>query len=166
MRAESLNQAARTGGSIVRINVRWAQIAPKSPPTGFVASDPSSAGYDWASLDTVIADATAHRQKVLLMVFQAPAWAEGEKAPKQPPQGSWEPSRAALRGIRASAWPALQRHLPRPEPIRSETVCPRSKYFEAWNEPNLEEYLAPQWNGGENRAANLYRGLLNSFYAG
>jgi hypothetical protein len=39
------------------------------------------------------------------------------------------------------------------------------RYFEAWNEPNLQGFIAPQWVGGKPEGPAIYRGLLNSFYA-
>jgi hypothetical protein len=40
------------------------------------------------------------------------------------------------------------------------------RYFEAWNEPNLPQYITPQWNGKKPVAPDTYRDLLNAFYAG
>jgi hypothetical protein len=38
--------------------------------------------------------------------------------------------------------------------------------FQVWNEPNLPDYLAPQWAGNATVAPALYRQMLNAFYAG
>ena len=43
---------------------------------------------------------------------------------------------------------------------------PRVRYYEAFNEPNLPNYLAPQWVGKTPKSPELYRDLLNGFYAG
>jgi hypothetical protein len=49
-------------------------------------------------------------------------------------------------------------------------MLPRVRYLQAWNEPNLPLYLAPQWIRSNGRwiaeSPILYRGLLNAFYAG
>jgi hypothetical protein len=49
-------------------------------------------------------------------------------------------------------------------------ALPRVRLFQAWNEPNLARYLAPQWVAADGRwrafSPLLYRQLLNAFYAG
>jgi hypothetical protein len=164
VRSEWLGRAAATGASIVRLNVRWALVAPKKPPAGFEATDPAAAGYEWATLDAAVREATADGLKILFTVYQAPAWAEGEERPKSAEAGSWEPSAGAF-GEFAQAL-ARRYNGTFPDPSDPSASLPAVNYYEAWNEPNLSVYLAPQWDGGENRGANLYRGLLNSFYAG
>jgi hypothetical protein len=164
LRSEWLGRAPDTGASLVRMNVSWAQIAPKNRPAGFEAENPASPGYEWATLDAAVREASAEGLGILFTVYRAPAWAEVEERPKSANAGSWEPSAGAF-GEFAQAL-ARRYDGAFPDPTDPNRSLPTVKYFEAWNEPNLEEYLAPQWSGGENRAANLYRGLLNSFYAG
>jgi hypothetical protein len=164
VRSEWLRRSTTIGAAVVRVNVLWAGIAPKSPPSGFEPSNPASPGYRWTDLDEVVRDAAADGLTVLFTVYQAPVWAEREEMPKEAMPGSWEPSRVAY-GEFAQA--LAKRYSGKfPDPADPISRLPRVDYYEAWNEPNLEEYLAPQWKGGENRAPNLYRGLLNSFYAG
>jgi hypothetical protein len=157
-------RAVETGASLDRVDVFWSRIAPLHPPSGFDASNPTSAGYEWATLDAAVREAQAVGMKVLFTVYRAPDWAEGEERPKGAAAGSWEPSAAAY-GEFAEAL-ARRYSGSFTDPSDPTRTLPAVNYYEAWNEPNLEEYLAPQWSGGENRATNLYRGLLNSFYAG
>jgi hypothetical protein len=164
VRSEWLGRAAQTGASIVRINVRWAQIAPKKLPVGFEATNPAAPSYEWANLDAAVREATSQGLRILITVYQAPTWAEGEERPKNAEPGSWEPSAAAF-GEFAQAL-ARRYSGTFPDPSDPSSSLPAVNYYEAWNEPNLSIYLAPQWDGGENRSSNLYRGLLNSFYAG
>jgi hypothetical protein len=163
-RSEWLGRAPETGASIVRLNVRWALSAPKKPPAGFEATNPGAAGYEWATLDAAVREATADGLKILFTVYQAPTWAEGEGRPKKAEAGSWEPSSGAF-GEFAQAL-ARRYNGTFPDPSDPGSSLPAVNYYEAWNEPNLSVYLTPQWNGGENRGSELYRGLLNSFYAG
>jgi hypothetical protein len=164
VRSEWLGRAPATGASIVRLNVRWSLIAPKKPPAGFEASNPTSAGYEWATLDAAVREASAYGLKILFTVYQAPTWAEGGERPKSAEPGSWEPSAGAF-GEFAQA---LSRRYNGTflDPSDPSSSLPAVNYYEAWNEPNLSIYLAPQWDGGENRGSSLYRGLLNSFYSG
>jgi hypothetical protein len=157
-------RAVETGASIDRIDVFWSHVAPVHPQAGFQASNSASPGYEWTTLDEAVREAKARELRVLFTVYKAPAWAEGEERPKGAAPGSWEPSRAAYEEFAQALASRFSGSFPDPsDPARA---LPAVNYFEAWNEPNLEEYLAPQWSGGENRAANLYRGLVNSFYAG
>jgi hypothetical protein len=163
VRSEWLGLAPHTGASIARLNVSWMQIAPKKKPAGFEAGNSASPGYEWSTLDAAVREATEDGLKVLFTVYKAPTWAEGEERPTNANPGSWEPSATAY-GEFAQAL-ASRYNGTFPDPTDPGGTLPAVNYYEAWNEPNLEEYLAPQWSGGENRAANLYRGLLNSFYA-
>jgi hypothetical protein len=164
VRSEWLRRSTATGATVVRINVFWSGIAPAARPAGFEATNPDSPGYRWTVLDEVVREATADHLKILFTVYQAPVWAEGEEMPEHTAFGSWEPSRVAFEEFAQALASRYSGSFPDPtDPARA---LPAVNYFEAWNEPNLEEYLAPQWSGGENRAANLYRGLVNSFYAG
>ncbi|HEX3905132.1 MAG TPA: hypothetical protein VH853_20020 [Polyangia bacterium] len=163
-RSEWLGRAPQTGASIIRLNVRWAVVAPKKPPAGFEAANPAAVGYEWATLDAAVREATADDLKIFFTVYQAPTWAEGGQRPKNAEPGSWEPSAGAF-GEFAQAL-AGRYNGTFPDPSDPGSSLPAVNYYEAWNEPNLSVYLAPQWDGGENRGSNLYRGLLNSFYAG
>src|SRR5580658_9323743 len=44
-------RAQTEGAQMIRLDVTWSQIAPATRPKGFIASDPSSPGYDWTQLD-------------------------------------------------------------------------------------------------------------------
>jgi hypothetical protein len=144
------------------MNVRWAQIAPLKPAADFQASNPADPAYRWTTLDAAVREARDDGLEVLFTVYQAPAWAEGTGRPEGAEAGSWEPSRGAL-GEFAEAL-ARRYDGTFPDPADPVTALPEVSYYEAWNEPNLAIYLAPQWSGEENRAATLYRGLLNNFY--
>jgi hypothetical protein len=164
VRSEWLRRAPQTGASIARLNVSWMQVAPKKEPAGFEAGNSASPGYEWSTLDAAVREAAADGLTILFTVYKAPTWAEGGERPKSANPGSWEPSATAY-GEFAQAL-ASRYNGTFPDPADPGRTLPVVKYYEAWNEPNLEEYLAPQWSGGEDRAPNLYRGLLNSFYAG
>jgi hypothetical protein len=56
-----------------------------------------------------------------------------------------------------------------PDPLNPGGDLPRVRYWQAWNEPNLDEYLSPQWTrrggGWVDSSPVVYRGLLNAFFA-
>jgi hypothetical protein len=159
-----LETARETGASIARIDVKWRSIAPEKPPAGFEAANPSSPGYKWETLDDAVRSASANDLAVLFTVYQAPPWAEGPDRPRDAEPGSWKPQPAAYEQFSRAL--ASRYDGDHPDPLSSGTNLPRVRYFEAWNEPNLDTYLNPQWEGNEWAGASRYRGLLNAFYSG
>jgi hypothetical protein len=158
-------RAVSSGASLERVNVAWASIAPASPPPGFDPADPRSPGYTWKNLDATVRTASAHGLEVLLTVQRAPAWAEGPGRPTDIKPGAWKPDAGAY-GAFAHAL-AERYNGSFPDPLSRGSSLPRVSYFDAWNEPNLVNFLAPQvTSSGKLVGPTMYRKLLNRFYAG
>ena len=149
-----LDRAARDRADIIRINANWANIATSKPAS---PTDPADPAYDFGSLDDAIESAHARGLSVMLTVLRAPPWAEGKDRPDSVRPGAWKPDPSAY-GRFAQALAARY--------SGSFLGLPRVKYFEAWNEPNVSLYLAPQWSGNRRVAPERYRRLLNAFYSG
>jgi hypothetical protein len=162
VRASWLTRATETSATVVRINARWSNVAPAKPIAGFNAGDPAAPGYEWSTLDAAVRDATARGLRVLFTVYGAPAWAEGAERPAKAEPGSWEPNANAFGEFAAAL---ASRYSGSYADATSGGTLPAVHYFEAWNEPNLDVYLAPQYRGDENTGPGLYRSLLNRFYA-
>lgn len=167
VQASWLARAEGLGSRWVRIGVVWSAVAPYTRPRGFRADDPSSRAYNWSQLDQAVRAAVAHGQTPLLNVHQAPNWAEGPSPPSWAGTGAWEPSPSAL-GEFARAL-ALRYSGRYPDPLARGRALPRVRYLQAWNEPNLLNYLAPQWvqDAHGHIAAwspGRYRAMLNAFY--
>ncbi len=158
-----LGHAKELGAGVERIDVHWASIAPKQPGPDFDAADPADPGYNWTTLDDAVREAAAAGFEVLLTIYDAPTWAEGADRPKRAEPGSWKPSPGAL-GEFAHAL-ARRYDGSFPDPAALGNALPTVSHFEAWNEPNLDFYLAPQWEGESNPGPGLYRSLLNHFFA-
>jgi hypothetical protein len=163
-REEWFGKAREAGGRLARIDVLWNRIAPVAPPAGFEATDPASPGYDWEALDESIRGAAAHHLRILLTVYSAPRWAEAPGRPAGVGGGTWRPSAGAF-GEFAQAI-ATRYDGFYADPLQPSVALPRVSDFEAWNEPNLSNYLNPQYEGRTPVAPTLYRELLNRFYAG
>jgi hypothetical protein len=159
-----LQRANETGASVVRINVYWSSVAPEAVPVGFDPADADSPGYRWGALDAAVRDASAHDLAPLFTVYSAPAWAEGANRPAGAAPGSWEPQPDAYRAFAHAL--ASRFSGSHPDPLNPGATLPAVRLYEAWNEPNLEEFLSPQWRGATPVAATIYRRLLDSFYAG
>jgi hypothetical protein len=164
VREHWLEQAVDTGASIVRIDVNWRSVAPESAPAAFDASNPASPAYRWETLDDAVRSAADNKLAVVLTIHSAPRWAEGAGRPRTAEVGSWKPQPSALEEFAKAL--AARYSGSYPDPLLPGQSLPRVRYFEAWNEPNLDTYLNPQWEGNEWVGPSLYRGLLNAFYSG
>jgi hypothetical protein len=153
--------------TISRSAVFWRTVAPAGPvrPAGFDARDPASPHYDWSRVDGFVRSTARIGIKPLLAVYAAPGWAEGitagDRERRRGDAGAYRPSPEDYRDF---AYALARRYDGSfPDPSRPGQTLPRVRYFQAWNEPNLDRYLAmPQ--GQSSQASKHYVGLLNAFY--
>jgi len=168
VRTLALARAREAGASVVRIPVDWRDLVSVDPGVGFQASEPASPQYHFAALDAAVVSAVAAGLTPLLVVSHAPTFAEAVPRWPYAYPGSWAPDPAALQAFAV----ALARRYDGSFPDLSAPagVLPRVRLFQAWNEPNLERYLAPQWIVSQGRwmafSPLLYRQMLNAFYDG
>lgn len=170
-RTAAIRNMRAAGGSVVRLLHNWSVLARVQPPTSAAAQDPAFPGYDFSSLDAEVRDLADARLRVLLELSRAPSWAEG---PGRPPvsstavAGTWKPDPGMFRDF---AIAVARRYSGRfPDPARPGQILPRVRYYQAWNEPNLSQFITPlgRREGGRwvDLAAGWYRKLLNAFYSG
>lgn len=161
-----IGQARNEGAGIVRVNLTWSEVAPKQRPAGFLASNPASPGYDWASTDAEVKALAAQGLQIMLNITYAPTWAEGPHRPKNVQPGSWKPSPAQFAAFATAA--ARRYNGTFPDPTDPLVDLPHVRYWQGWNEPNLDYYLTPQWtkirHGWAPASPGVYRPLLNAFY--
>jgi hypothetical protein len=142
-REQAYTMAAATGATYVRLSVVWRAIAPATPPTGFVATDPTSPGYHWAGLDSIAGQLATAGLTPILDIASVPEWAYATQ-PSSPNAGT--PRASDL----ADFAKALATHFD-----GSITSVPAEHVFQVWNEPNLSLDLGPV-------SANAYRGMVNA----
>ena len=159
------------GGDVVRILVRWSEVAPgDTAPTN--PQDPEDPKYRWQATDAAVAKAREAGLDVLLVPTSAPPWAVGDGAPKWAPWGTWKPDPSAF-GRFAQAL-ALRYSGGHNDPDTPEGTLPDVDRWEVWNEPNLVNHLSPQWTGKNCTSRNPdgckpfspnhYRKMLNAAY--
>jgi hypothetical protein len=155
------SHARSAGAGIVRLEVSWREVV-HGPPT--VPSNPADPAYDFSVVDAAVRDANAQGLDVMLTIASAPDWAEGPGRPDSSvaPSGSWKPDTNAL-GAFARAVATRYSGVFAPP---GQGVLPHVRYYQAWNEPNLLDYLTPQWQGNTGVAAPYYARMLNAFYDG
>lgn len=163
-RAAWLGRAASEHASTVRLNASWAKIAPQAPPSAAEARNPSWQGYDFSELDGAVVSAHEAGLRVLITVSTAPSWAERHR-PSSATAGSWMPRPAAFASF---ATAIAKRYSGSFVPSPASAPLPRVRWWQAWNEPNLSIYLAPQWRRHGKRwiaeSPSLYRKMLDAFY--
>jgi hypothetical protein len=158
-RAVWLDRTLDASAQLVRIHLPWSAVAGPNPPAS--PSNPADPSYNFTLTDGAVQDASARGLNVLLTVGRAPTWAEGSGRPASAPPGSWKPDAEAFAGF---ARAVATRYSGSFDPPGLTPLLPRVKYFQAWNEPNLDTYLTPQWNGRKASSPARYRRLLNAFY--
>jgi hypothetical protein len=144
--------AARAG--IIRITVDWRNMVRNKPKNPTNPGDPA---YGFARLDQAIRNAKDDGLDVVLTVNRAPAWAEGANIPSGIQPGAWKPDPVQYGKFGLALARRYSGHY---------RGLPRVHYFEVWSEPNLTQFLAPQWVGKKPFAPVRYRQLLNHFYLG
>lgn len=160
--ALAFDRTQKAGATLVRLNVRWDDVAPsgKKKPAGFDASNPADPLYDWADVDRKVGLAFAHGLQPILAFYAAPGWAQDQT-----------PHPRTVEGLKVGPWK------PSPDEVGafahalavrfggSFQGLPRVRYWGLWNEPNLSGYLSPQVESGKPFAPGWYRLMLQSFAA-
>ncbi len=149
-RDTNIATASETGASVVRTTVYWNRIAPTRPA---VASDPFDPAYRFDDLDEFVRNVTFHGMTPMLAVWGTPDWANGGKGQNYAP-------------TRLSDFQAFTRALA----ARYSGLNPGYPYvgyFSIWNEPNLQQFLAPTYDGhGKPRSPAVYAGIARAGYSG
>jgi hypothetical protein len=141
--AAAFAQARAAGATYVRLTVNWRSVAPANPPTGFVATDPTSPGYSWSGLDAVVEGAEGAGLTAILDVQYPPLWAY-DTSPDTVNGGS--PKVADLGDFAM----ALATHYD-----GLAGGVPAEHVFQVWNEPNLSLDMSPV-------SAGKYRDMVNA----
>ena len=165
VRSFAVTRARAAGATVFRIPVDWRARA-SSVASG--SGDLAGQADHLAAVDAAVREAVAAGLQPLLVVSRAPSFAEAQPRWPYAYAGSWSPNPIVLREFAE----ALARRYSGtfPDPLAPGQALPQVKLFQAWNEPNLSRYLAPQWIGVEGHwnafSPAMYRQLLNAFYAG
>ena len=124
------------GVHLLRVHLNWGGrlgVAKRKPREG---TDPEDRAYDWHLYDRIVLDGERHGVEVLFTIFGTPPWANGGQAPTHAPRNA-DP-------LREFAYAAATRYSG--TYVRDDgVVLPRVRYWTAWNEPNLQIGLIPQW---------------------
>lgn len=154
----AFQRTRETGARMVRIQLYWAAVAPRSRPASWNPADQGDPAYDWGESDTAVRNAVAAGLTPVLQFDGAPPWAQRCTTPPSLAGAICDPDPADLR---AFAQAAASRYSGRVSGV------PAVRYFQALNEPNLSLFFLPQYEtNGRAVSPDLYRALVDSVYAG
>ncbi len=147
-RMTDLDAAQQAGATIVRAWVYWPQVAPNRPANGANPFDPA---YKLSDIDELVRGAQARGMEVLLTPWGTPKWANGGKTPNYAPR-------------RIADWTNFVRAVALRYSGRYEGY-PAVRFWSIWNEPNLNQFLAPQFVGKKDASPATYAKLFRVAYA-
>jgi hypothetical protein len=143
----------RAGGQIVMGPLRWGIVAPSSQPASWQPDNPADPNYDWEPFDRWVSYAVGAGLTPVLQVRGAPHWAQ------RCPGEIDAPCNVDPAALAAFARAAARRY------GGNFGGLPRVRYWQGLNEPNLSLFFNPQYEGDTPVSPDLYRTLINSFYA-
>jgi hypothetical protein len=150
----NLLEAQRAHTSVVHVLAYWATIAKSRPKNPLNGSDPA---YELADLDQLVISSEEYGMEVLMTIAGTPPWANGGRTPNYPPSN--------MNDLKNFAQMLATRY--NGKNARYGVVT----RFSIWNEPNLQLFLAPQFdkNGkivSPKTYANIYMAGYNGIKAG
>jgi cellulase (glycosyl hydrolase family 5) len=149
-RARMLDRARKAGATVIRTTVDWAAATPQRPSSPRSPFDPA---YRLADVDDLARQAQLRGIELLITIWGTPGWANGGQGPNRPPQRTGDLADFA----QAIADRYSGRH----------PGYPAVRLFSAWNEPNLELFLAPQFDAqGRPAAPAAYARIAQAIYDG
>ena len=168
-RSLALEHLKHARATSLRIMWLWSEVERAKPADRTQARDPDAPIYDFSKLDALLRDLAAAGVTPLLEIHEAPAWWEGPKRPRvshRVPAGTWRPNPTAYADFMTAV--ARRYSGSHPDPLRPGETLPRVRHWQLWNEPNLYNFLNPQWVRDGRRwrrvSPRLYKRLLNAGY--
>jgi hypothetical protein len=145
-----IDRSATDGSTIVRLLVQWNLVAPQRPSQ---ATDPFDPVYRLDDIDEAVRSAQKMDQEVMLTISGTPRWANGGQNPNRMPRN--------LRDFTNFSRAIASRYSGR------FAGYPYVRFWSVWNEPNLQRFLAPQFDSkGRSVAPANYAKLYAAAYSG
>jgi hypothetical protein len=149
-RKDRVAGSADLNATVTRLLVQWNLAAKRRPASPTNPFDPA---YELDDVDEAVRAAQEADQEVILTLSGTPRWANGGKNPNIMPRrvadfGNFARAIASRYSGRYMGYPFV-------------------RFFSVWNEPNLQLFLAPQFDKrGRSLAPRNYAKLAASAYAG
>jgi hypothetical protein len=165
--AAALDLLKRSGVRTVRLTAGWSVLAPRPRATRkprFDETDPAAyQAAAWRRIDRAVRGARKRGMAVIIdIAFWAPTWATAGDSSERPREGV-DPR---LFGRFAHA--VARRYDGEYNPPGKASPLPAVRAFTLWNEPNLPDFLRPQWRDPATRRTALsphhYRRMVEAAY--
>jgi hypothetical protein len=147
---------------VLRVNLYWGGplgVARRRPANG---ADPGDPAYDWRRYDRVVLNAARQRVRIAFSIFATPAWANRGRGRNRPPDDAVHLEKFAYAAAARYSGTWLRRE--------DDLRLPPVRLWIAWNEPNLNLGLVPQFRkiNGKWRiqSARDYARICNAIYDG
>jgi polysaccharide biosynthesis protein PslG len=149
-RQSELDAVRAANATMVRTLVEWRNVAPTRPRT---ATNPFDRAYRFDDLDDLVRSTQARGMEVLMTIWGTPGWANGNKGPAFLPRN--------MADFRNFARALATRYNGR------RPGYPFVRFYGIWNESNLGNFLAPQFDArGRIVGPKAYARLAAAGYAG
>jgi hypothetical protein len=148
-RPSAREQTVAEHATMLRTWVYWPYVAPTQPADATDSNDPA---YNFKDLDEFVRQAQIHGQEVLLTIWGTPNWANGAKGSNHLPTN--------IGAFRQFCFAVAKRY------DGHDPGFPFVRFYSIWNEPNLSQFLAPQFVGKQDVGPRLYAQLYRAGYAG
>jgi aryl-phospho-beta-D-glucosidase BglC (GH1 family) len=148
------DQAQKAGATVIRITVEWAAVAPTAPAN---ASNPFDPTYRLDDVDEAVRNAQSRGIEVLMSIWGTPGWANGNAGENHMPRNL-----NTLKGFAKALSARYSGRYP---------GYPHVRFWSVWNESNLDQFLAPQFDSrgrsvGPANYAKLYQAAYSGIKAG
>jgi hypothetical protein len=147
---------------VLRVNLYWGGpqgVARRRPANG---ADPGDPAYDWRRYDRVVVNAARQRIRIAFSIFATPAWANRGRGRNRPPHDAVH--------LEKFAYAAAARYSGTWERREDGLRLPPVRLWIAWNEPNLNLGLVPQFRKVKGKwviqSARDYARICNAIYDG
>jgi hypothetical protein len=149
-RLSELEAVRAANATIVRTLVDWRSVAPRRPRS---ATNPFDPAYRFADLDELVRNTQQHGMEMLLTIWGTPGWANRNRGPQYLP--------TRLADFQNFARALATRYSGR------RPGYPFVRFYGIWNESNLGNFLAPQFDSrGRIVSPKAYARLAAAGYAG
>ena len=149
-RVAMLRRARAAGATVIRTTVEWSEVAPRPPKR---PGDPFDPSLRLDGIDEFVRNSQRLGIEVLLTIWGTPDWANGGAGRNRVPDdlGDLEAFSRALADRYSGRHPGY----------------PFVRFYSVWNEPNLEQFLAPQFDEtGRSVGPTLYAPIARAVYEG
>lgn len=151
-----LNLIAKSGAKVTRVDVFWSNVAPTKPRN---PANPKDKAYQWAHEDAIFTGLAKRHIIPIVTVFNTPAWAAGGKTG---PVGGYNPNMPNATQYGQFMKAIVTRYNGKYK-VHGKAL-PQVRFFEVWNEPNLQLYLQPQKVHGKYASMANYAKLVRAAY--